>query len=80
MNEFNAEKSAIEELECHRDEYNYVMAPGTCDVAIQALEKQMARNPVNEPNYECDQCSSFVGYLNEYCHECGQEIDWSEEE
>ncbi len=89
MNEFNTEKSAIEELECHRDEYNYVMAPGTCDVAIQALEKQVGRKPIHaNGNYYCPTCKdtwllwddAIPNEYDNFCRYCGQKIDWSEEE
>ena len=27
----------------------------------------------------CQSCGGFVGYLHEYCENCGQALDWSEE-
>ena len=50
------------------------------EAAIQALEKQIPKKPEMEgkQHYAC-QCASYVGYLHEYCHDCGQKIDWSDE-
>lgn len=28
--------------------------------------------------YTCD-CGAYVGYLHEYCNDCGQKIDWTED-
>ena len=30
--------------------------------------------------YTCNSCGAFVGYLHEYCCECGQKLDWIYEE
>lgn len=51
----------------------------TAKLAIEALEKQIPKKPEVEgkQGYMC-QCASYVGYLHEYCHECGQKIDWEE--
>lgn len=57
------------------------------DMAIQALEKQIARKPIRKPNLDwtneevtCPGCSRNVSeYRNKYC-DCGQKLDWSEEE
>lgn len=64
-------------------------------MAINALEKQIAKKPdVQQDNrnndcMECPSCDSFIGYecdcrdehyqIN-YCPNCGQAIDWSDEE
>ena len=63
--------------------------------AINALEKQIAKKPYiqqdnrNNDCMECPSCDSFIGYecdcrdehyqIN-YCPNCGQAIDWSDEE
>ena len=64
-------------------------------MAINALEKQIAKKPYiqqdnrNNDCMECPSCDSFIGYecdcrdehyqIN-YCPNCGQAIDWSDEE
>ena len=30
--------------------------------------------------HTCKSCCAFVGYLHEYCCECGQKLDWTDEE
>ena len=54
------------------------------NIAIKALEKQIPKKPVqwNRIVRTCPIChephSSFLGY--KYCYNCGQAIDWSDEE
>ena len=65
------------------------------DMAIKALEKQIAKKPYiqqdnrNNDCLECPFCDSFIGYecdcrdehyQIDYCPNCGQAIDWSDEE
>lgn len=57
------------------------------DMAIEALEKQIPRKPVEQGdgiNYNCPACGRYVGYFDamawempKYCDACGQAIDWS---
>lgn len=53
-------------------------------VAISALEKQMARSPVNRCATfliaECPRCNGTVSFHHKHCHWCGQKLDWSEAE
>lgn len=53
------------------------------NLAINALEKQIAKKPVeqyeeNEPSYLCPICEHWVYFNESYCDECGQKLDWSE--
>lgn len=50
------------------------------DVAIECIEKQISRKPTlqNNQHEKCPNCGSFI--IMEYCANCGQKIDWSEEE
>ena len=57
------------------------------EIAIQALEKQIAKKPrFYAHNYYCSVCDSLVGNSEfewqrfKYCDTCGQKIDWSDEE
>ena len=58
-----------------------------CDMAIQALEKQIPKKPIfYAHDYYCSVCNSIVGNNEfewkrfKYCDTCGQKLDWSEEE
>ena len=50
----------------------------------EALEKQIPEKvevEVSETGgaqYNCQICWGFVGYLNKYCENCGQKLDWEE--
>lgn len=52
---------------------------------LESLEKQIPRKADTEiteiggVQHICQSCWGFVGYLHEYCQNCGQAIDWSEE-
>lgn len=61
--------------------------PEARDMAKAALEKQIAKKPnYIGPWFECSNCKKRIGIPNytinlnahEYCHHCGQRIDWSE--
>ena len=65
-----------------------------CKVAVEALEKQIPKKPRKttedeEKNYYCSECKYYLGDEAEiqlcmprpiYCPDCGQALDWSEEE
>lgn len=65
------------------DKHNEVM-----DLAIEALEKQIPKNPVNYdsvPHSRCPACNNAVKVFEDtheyhYCLYCGQCLDWSDEE
>ncbi len=89
-------REAIEVIKGYRrlDEYmNNTERLPYCDMAIEALEKQLSKKVDFEEDVaenmcvECPSCGSFLGYqvdcLDEnyqfdYCEHCGQRIDWSE--
>ena len=66
------------------------------DMAIQALEKQIPKKPIRHTaweNFKCPACGSaeIVQYDTEYreydkdckfeyCSDCGQKLDWGDEE
>jgi hypothetical protein len=55
-------------------------------IAIQALEKQITKKvddswmkmPFNQ-NYLCPSCKGILD-KQQYCHSCGQKLDWSVKE
>ena len=76
-------KVAIAEVE-----WNYPMDYAVAfEEAINALEKQVPKKPVNYdsvPHSRCPVCNNSVKVFEDaheyhYCLYCGQAIDWSEE-
>lgn len=65
-----------------------------CDMAIQALEKQIPKRPDVEDSDRgecciCPLCEGFIGYMvdckdecyqDNCCSSCGQNLDWSDYE
>ena len=55
------------------------------DMAIQALEKQIAIRPVGEYKVDknktktklCSECNWTLADYDMYCSNCGQKLDWS---
>lgn len=82
------EQEAIKLLEIHRSFTNSSNADvKAIDMAISALEKQIAKKPdYIGPWFRCSNCKKGMGIPNytinldahDYCHHCGQRIDWSE--
>lgn len=68
--------------------YNWEEMLEVRDIAIEALEKQIPKKPINkENNYQrniglCPCCKEIIDDWEDYkyCSECGQAIDWGEEE
>lgn len=84
-------RNAIENLKCFPDwnvddgwlTDNEMSA--LCDVAISALEKQVPKKllKVSNEEFACS-CGLIIQRKNRinclyYCHNCGQAIDWSDE-
>ena len=50
-------------------------------MAIQALEKQIAKKPLKGGLYSCPNCETLLPYgafepKGAYCKYCGQKLDW----
>lgn len=83
-------REAIEdfkELSIQMRERGFRGASKHCDLAIEALEKQLAIKPketvgvIYREFYECKNCGSEIEPLDiyeDYCKWCGQRLDWSE--
>ena len=65
----------------------------TYDVVIQACEKQWKKKPTEKHyeeegekpyiKYKCPSCDSkyqIHNFVNKHCNNCGQKIDWGDEE
>jgi hypothetical protein len=51
------------------------------DLAIQALEKQSPKKTKGNRIIICQICkNAYIDYLQKYCQDCGQKLDWSEVE
>lgn len=55
------------------------------EMAIQALEKQMPKKPkerdcIGFDTLSCPECKMALYLYEPYCDNCGQKIDWSDEE
>lgn len=49
--------------------------------AIEALEKQLPKKPqISKAYYGCPDCTTIrsLRQKHNYCHNCGQRLDWSE--
>ena len=62
-------------------------------LAIKALEKQIPKGAISayKGNYNCPTCKNYIDITDDdlyvyeieppkYCNECGQALDWGEEE
>lgn len=85
-------KEAIEKISCTplmRSEYEHGELKEALSMAIEALEKQIPKEPKLIETYPnnlhlCPSCGStfitrYDGAMN-YCNNCGQAIDWRPEE
>ena len=82
------ENEAIEVIKSNRPTSGYVLLNEAIGIAINALEKQIPKKP--HKNFEkfsgvwCS-CGKYFGkgYFvdkSSYCTDCGQKLDWSNEE
>lgn len=89
------ESEAIKELHAIRPRGGIIpqKRAEAVDVAIQALEKQIPKNPYHisqvddndNANVECPACHATTDYAvnaikRGHCWKCGQLLDWSDEE
>lgn len=50
------------------------------DIAIQVLEKQIPNKPIDRCMYkECPTCGNVEIEFCKHCPDCGQQLDWSDE-
>ena len=82
------ENEAIEVIKSNRPTSGYVLLNEALGTAINALEKQIPKKP--NKNFEkfsgvwCS-CGKYLGkgyFVDKpsYCTDCGQKLDWSDEE
>ena len=90
------EKEAIQTIEAAKAEveWNYPLDYAAAfEKAIEALEKQIPKRAIStyKENHKCPTCESYIDITDddlyvyeivppEYCPNCGQALDWSEEE
>ena len=52
------------------------------EMAIKVLEKHIPKKPKTDNRYVmyiCPWCNDFVKVSHNYCQNCGQKLDWSEQ-
>ena len=66
--------------------------PWAVEIAVEAMEKQIPKKPYNSHYkqlndeiklhscYRCVSCDHIIPYMQNYCGNCGQAIDWMEGE
>lgn len=74
----NTIKTAIAEVEWYYP-MDYAIA---FEIAISALEKQIPKKPDLDGGVYCPCClhEFKVHYATRYCTNCGQSLDWSDQE
>ena len=76
------------ERECHDCEY--FVQPGDTADALKTIDKALGKATAKEPTNKealtvafyvglCAECGSAINSNMDYCPNCGQRIDWSEE-
>lgn len=53
------------------------------EISAKALEKHIPKKPKTDDRYVmyiCPWCNDFVKVSHNYCQNCGQKLDWSDEE
>ena len=75
------EKEAIEMLKAVKGYVKYGGVDESINMAISALEKQIPKKPkLYRRSYWCSVCEGRITAGKNYCGNCGQTIDWSDEE
>lgn len=74
-----------EQLAQWLEELKHYKQLGTLEEVQEAVEKQNAKKPKRDCIYHhltrwCEKCNSVVLSRWKYCPDCGQSIDWSDEE
>ena len=68
-------EETIKELSYDATAYGGKCTSEVRKIAIQALEKQIPKEPKYQGEHEkCPTCGSF--YIEDYCAMCGQKIKW----
>lgn len=82
-------RDAIRTLESHGVDREQIIKKieEACEIACEALEKQIPKKPKRRISRVTEYCicpwctvANVVGRGWKYCPECGQKLDWGEEE
>lgn len=75
-------REAIETIKSNYPTSGYYMLCEALDIAIEALEKQLPKKPIEKGihfvYYKCPNCNRILPIDKNYC-DCGQRLDWPEE-
>lgn len=79
------ETEAIDCLKSNKPTSGYLMLQEAIGMAIQALEKQIPKKPLQKSYMVkgavvCPKCEFVALTVDEYCSHCGQKLDWSNAE
>lgn len=79
---FGEQKNALKfAIECMKELEQY-RALGTVEELKEAREKQVAKKPNIVGEFirlaECSDCHTVIQFKQEYCHKCGNKVDWEE--
>lgn len=79
------ETEAIDCLKSNKPTSGYLMLQEAIGMAIQALEKQIPKKPLQKSYMVkgavvCPKCEFVALKVDDYCSHCGQKLDWSDAE
>ena len=86
MTESEAKKEIEHNVFCNTDNFEMTISKECYKTIIKALEKQIPKKPIkNKSGDSACLCGLIIRKRNKinclhFCHNCGQAIDWSEEE
>ena len=81
METYNTNKAFKSYVDKYCKEYGLTVAEALQHSIVQEVEKQKPMKPLEFDGhwYKCPKCGKYAGGLKgNYCHSCGQAIDWSD--
>ena len=85
MTESEAKVILERDLNCMKQNKALPDSIESMEIAINALEKQIAKKPkerdcIGFNTLVCPVCKDVLYLFEPYCDNCGQKLDWSDEE
>lgn len=86
--EYDLAIDLIKRIKTEETHERYIDRHKAFDLAIKALEKQYAKQIIrsikkeegNRVYHFCPCCHQWLTRMTKYCSNCGQKLDWSDEE
>ena len=63
-----------------RENIQPIIGGKSLDIAISALEKQIPKKPSETDKARCIHCACVVKRDERFCKNCGQALDWGDNE